>query len=82
VTLVTGVAEALVDCVQQQLRDGGYMRHLGTWDPDQAYRKGSCVVDGGGTWLAIADIAKGTRPGKGLEWRLIARGDAGSKGSP
>jgi hypothetical protein len=30
--LVAGLAEAIVDCVQQQLRDGGYMRHLGTWD--------------------------------------------------
>jgi hypothetical protein len=78
--LVAGLAEALVDCVQQQLRDGGYMRHCGTWDTDHAYRKGDCVVDGGGTWLAIADTAKGIKPGKGLEWRLIARGDAG-KGS-
>ena len=79
--LVAGLAEALVDGVQQQLRDGAYMRHLGTWDADHAYRKGDAVVDGGGTWLAIADIAEGTKPGKGLEWRLIARGDAG-KGTP
>src|SRR4026209_2138312 len=37
--LVAGLSEALVDCVQQQLRDGGFMRHLGTWDADRAYRK-------------------------------------------
>ena len=80
--LVAGLAEAIVDCVQQQLRGGGYMRHLGTWDADHAYCKGDCILDGGGTWLAVADTAKGTRPGKGLEWRMIARGNAGgSKGS-
>jgi hypothetical protein len=70
------MAEAIVDCVRRELGNGGYMRHLGTWDPDHAYRKGACVVAEGGTWLAIADMAKGTKPGKGLEWRLIARGDA------
>jgi hypothetical protein len=50
--LVAGLAEAIVDCVQQQLRAGGYMRHLGTWDADHAYCKGDCVLDGGGTWLS------------------------------
>jgi hypothetical protein len=74
--LVGGMAEAIVDCVRRELGNGGYMRHLGTWDPDHAHRKGACVVAEGGTWLAITDTARGTKPGKGLEWRLIARGDA------
>jgi hypothetical protein len=81
--LVDGIAETIVDTCQQQLRASGFMQHRGTWDEDLAYHKGDCVITDGGTWLAITDTAKGVKPGKGLEWRLIARGDVGSgKRSP
>ena len=66
-----GIAKAVPDLLKRQ----SYMRHKGTFVEDHEYQKGDCAVANGATWLAIADPPKGTRPGAGLEWRLIAKSE-------
>ena len=73
-TVGKGIAKVVPDLLKRQ----GYMRHRGTWVEDQVYGKGDCIIDGGGTWLAVADVPVGARPGKALEWRLVAKGEGRS----
>ena len=71
--IAAGIAKAVPDLLKRQ----GYMRHRGTWTEDQSYSKGDCTVASGATWLAIADPPTGTKPGAGLEWRLVAKSGDG-----
>jgi hypothetical protein len=72
-TLLSRISEQIGKGLRVLLPKAGYMRHVGTWVEDKTYTKGDCVVADGGTWLALADASAGARPGKALEWRLIAR---------
>jgi hypothetical protein len=69
------IAELVVDCVSREFESGAFMKHCGVWDETKAYPKGACAIYGGGTWLAVVDVPENARPGKALEWRLIAKGD-------
>jgi hypothetical protein len=73
--IMAAVGKAIADYVAEAIHKSGLMRHMGTWEADKSYGKGACVINDGATWLAIADTSKGARPGKALEWRMIAKGD-------
>lgn len=73
--LMGAMAKGTAQAFEHMIIERGCMRHLGTWDEEKVYGKGACVIQDGATWLAIAETAKAAKPGKALEWRLIAKGE-------
>ena len=71
--IAKSVGQVVNEAVADTIRSAGFMRHRGTWVEDHDYTKGDCVTTEGATWLALADPPTGARPGKALEWRLIAK---------
>ena len=71
--ILGGIAAVVGQHIAEAFASSGYMRHEGTYDAERAYAKGACVVHDGGTWIAIAEVAKGARPTRALEWKLVVK---------
>jgi len=62
--------------------------HVGKWVPDRTYECADEVTHNNSTWRSRADNTKGTEPGVGDAWLLVARqgkpgrGDRGPPGDP
>jgi hypothetical protein len=57
-----------------QIERRNLMSYRGVWSADTEYPAGSFVTDAGGGWVATGDCEKGSRPGKGPNWRLAIKG--------
>ena len=71
--ILGGIADVVGEHIAKAFASSGYMKHEGTYDAERAYAKGACVLHDGGTWLAIAEVAKGARPSRALEWKLVVK---------
>jgi hypothetical protein len=52
------------------------LRLAGIWDEQRIYRPGQAVTHSGSMWACIRTTEKGERPGRGIGWRLVAKGES------
>ncbi len=75
--LMSGIGEVVADQIREAFASSGFMVHCGSWDAEREnYASGNCVIHDGAMWMAVAEVAKGARPSKALEWRLVVKSDS------
>jgi hypothetical protein len=73
-SVIEAVAPTIRDYVHNAMREGGYMRFVGAYDPDAVYFCGDVVNFSGTLWTALSVVPKGHgKPGLGSGWGFFAK---------